>query len=334
MSKKVLHISHHIGCFRDQQYVMERLGFQVTNYKFTDNVFTITKEIADEFWYANVDVFNSFDYILISDTAPLSRTFLQHIDELSAKLVIWICNRFDYGMQAEPEYYTLFKSATHHKNVKIVPSTFFEKVWCLKNGIDILNTEVINPLGKHSNDDNIPKSNVFSEMYGDYKELPDADVIVPFYRNDTHFFKLADYLQSKNLSVYNGTFHTVDQLKKYSAFVTLPDTFCKWFSFEAIHNNIPVVLPSKRLLSKLCKVPDYLFNVTGYGGAEQLTEDVISLSEWYNPKFNSCRYYFDDVIQIPDIISEIKNTTPEFSNVSAAHENNILNKWIRLYDSF
>ncbi len=334
MSKKLLHISHHIGCLRDQQYILEHLGFEITNYKFTDNVFTITKDIADEFWYANVEVFNSFDYILISDTAPLSRTFLQHIDKLTPKLIIWICNRFDYAMQYEPEYYSLFKSATKNSKVKIVASTFFEKVWCLKNGIDILDAEVITPLGKHTSDVNIPKSNVFVEMYGEPKELPSADVVIPFYRNDNHFFKLADFLRDRDVSVYNGTFHTVDQLKKYTAFVTLPDTFCKWFSFEAIHHNIPVILPSKKLLMEFCKQPDYLFNVTGYGGAEHLTEDLIQLSEWYNPTFADCRYYFDDLEQIPSIISTIKNTVLNFSVISSMYETYIVNKWKALYANF
>ena len=57
---RVLHISHHIGCFRDQQYILNKLGIHVDNYKFTDNVFTITKEIADDFWNKNEDILNSF----------------------------------------------------------------------------------------------------------------------------------------------------------------------------------------------------------------------------------------------------------------------------------
>ena len=329
---KVLHISHHIGCFRDQQYILNKLDIHVDNYKFSDNVFRITKEIADDFWSKNEDLFNSYDYILISDTAPLSRPFLQNIHKLKPKLIIWICNRFDYGMSGDSEYYNLFRESVNNPQVKIAASTFFEKLWCMQYGINIMFNPVINPLGKHDSDFNIPRANVFNEMYGGEKELPDADAFVPFYHNDNRFFQMADYLRSNNLSVYNGTFYSPHQLSKYSAFVTLPDTFCKWFSFESIHNNIPVLLPSVELLMKLSKQGNYLFNITGYGGAEILTEDLAILSEWYNPQLEKCRCYFDSIEEIPNIIQTLKTSgKQDFTKYSQVLEQDILDKWRLIY---
>jgi hypothetical protein len=330
--KKVLHISHHIGCFRDQQYILNKLGLHVDNHKFTDNVFRITKEIADDFWNKNEELFNSYDYILISDTAPLSRPFLQNIEKLNPKLIIWICNRFDYAMLGDIEYYELFRNATNNPKITIVASTLFEKLWCLQHGSNIMFNPVINPLGKHDSDLNIPRANVFNEMYGEAKGLPDADVFVPFYHNDNQFFKMADYLRSNDLSVCNGTFYSPSQLNKYFAFVTLPDTFCKWFSFEAIHNNIPVLLPSVELLMKLSKQGNYLFNITGYLGAEILTEDLAKLSEWYNPKLEKCRYYFDSIEEIPNIIKALKNCDKhDFTKYSTMIESETLDKWKLIY---
>lgn len=335
MNKNILHISHHIGCFRDQQYVLEKLNFSVTNYKFTDNLYTITKDVSKQFWDNNKEIFNEFDYILISDTAPLSRCFLEHINELKPNLIIWICNRFDWAMQSEPEYYELFKHTYKHEKIRVIPSTFFEKIWCLQFGIDILSIKTINPLGKisYKSESNIPTSKFYQNLYGEKNILPDADVIVPFYRNDNHFFKMSNFLKQKNFTVYNGTFNIPSEIKKYKAYVTLPDSFCKWFSFESIHENIPVILPSKKYLLHLAKFHhDYLFNITGYGGAELLTEDLIDLCEWYNPKFNSCRFYFNNFEEIPDIINNINKY--DFSKESAEHENDILNKWKQIYNSF
>ena len=56
MSKNVLHISHHIGCFKDQEYILKKLGYNVTNFKFYDRVFHITKDIANTFWNDNKEV--------------------------------------------------------------------------------------------------------------------------------------------------------------------------------------------------------------------------------------------------------------------------------------
>lgn len=329
---KVLHVSHHIGCFRDQQYVLNKLGMHVDNYKFTDNVFRITKEIADDFWEKNKDIFNSYDYILISDTASLSRPFLQNIEKLKPNLIVWICNRFDYGMSGDNEYYNLFRSAVKNPKVKIVASTFFEKLWCMQYGINIMFNPVINPLGKHESDWNIPRASVFNKMYGEAKGLPDADVFVPFYHNDNKFFNMSKYLRANDIYVFNGTFYSPHQLSKYKAFVTLPDTFCKWFSFEAIHNNIPVILPSAKLLLKLSKQSNYLFNITGYGGAETLTDDLIQLSEWYNPKLQQCRYYFDDINEIPNIIKTLKQFGKhDFTRYSKVLEQSTLDEWRLIY---
>lgn len=334
MGNKILHISHHIGCFRDQQYILEKLGFEVHNYKFQDNVFTITKTISETFWNNNLEYINSFDYILISDTAPLSRPFLTHLDRLKPKLIIWICNRFDFGMQQETEYYQLLKQHCNNKNVRVIPSTFFEKMWCLQHGINLMFTEVINPLGKHTieQENKIPQAEIYNQWYGRAETLPDADIFVPFYRNDNVFIPLANVLKHLGLNVYNGTFFQVQQLRQYKSVVTLPDTFCKWLSFELIHNNIPAVLPSRKFLLELSKQSNYLFNITGYGGAELLTDDLIKLSEWYNPDFVNCRLYFDKFEDIPSIVNNIGpcNFTKESNN----HEKTILSKWKKVYESF
>ena len=72
---KVLHLSHHYGCLKDHQYVCDKLGLDLTNKLSIWNdiikrdVYRITKEIADSTWKEHKDYFNSFDFIITSDTA-------------------------------------------------------------------------------------------------------------------------------------------------------------------------------------------------------------------------------------------------------------------------
>lgn len=337
--KKILHISHHYGCFRDQDYVLHTLGLEVTNYKFTENLYQITKEVSDSFWYQNKEILNSFDYILTSDTAGLSRIFLEHIDELKPKLVIWICNRFDVVMNDEPVFYELFKQHINHPNVRVVPYTFFEKMWCLMKGIDISFTEVITPIGKelpNPNSDgwyNLPNSQWYNETYG-ASNPHDAELLVTGYRNDHFFMPLGNTLRNLGVSVYDGTFPHISAVKRYKGMCTLPDAFSKFLTFETIQHNIPVILPSKAFLHHLCHQPDYLFNVTGYGGAELMTEDLIALCEWYKPEFNSCRFYFNAFEEIPEIVKSINKDTVDYSAIGLQHENEMLTKWLKVYDSF
>lgn len=338
MTKQILHISHHIGCFRDQEYILNKLGFEVTNHKFYDDVFQITKEIADDFWENHKDQLNDFDYILTSDTAPLSRIFLENQEEFTSKLVIWICNRFDYRMESETRYYKLFSKAEENPNIKIVPYSYFEKVWCSQKGTNLMNHQHIKPCGINISDyeENIPEAEYFQKMYGKENELPDADVIIPIYHNDNIFFKMKDFLSEKNIQAYNGGFKTIDQLKKYKAFVTMPDAFSKFLCFELIHAHIPAVLPSKDFFYELSKRPNYFFNIWGSGGANLLEKDWIDWCEWYDPELVKCRFYFDSFDEIPEIIQSIdkESMKHDFDKCSKYLETNSLSLWKDFYEKF
>jgi hypothetical protein len=336
-SVKILHISHHLGCFKDQEYILNKLGYKVTNLKFYDRVFTITKDIADSFWKEKKEELNSYDYILTSDTAPLSRIFLENQNEFKSKLIIWICNRFDYNMEKETDFYKLFSKAEENKNIKIIPYTHFEKVWCEHKGI-ILKNDTIRPNGNTIGDHdlNIPNINFYKNEYRATEELPDADVIVPIYYNDNIYFKLSDYLRNKNIKVYNGGFISLHQLKKYKGFVTLPDAFSKFLAFELIHAGIPAILPSKKFLFDLSRTSGYFFNIWGSGGATLLQPEMIDWCEWYDPRLKKCRFYFDAFDEIPDIVNNINvNTMKEnFINASNILEQDSLNNWNKLYNTF
>jgi len=338
MKKEVLHISHHIGCLRDQEYVLHKLGFDVTHHKFYDGVFKITEEIANDFWNNHKDQLNQFDYILTSDTAPLSRIFLENQKDFKSKLVIWICNRFDYNMESESKFYNLFREAELNSNIRIVPYSYFEKIWCLQKGIDIMNHQHIPPLGKNLSvvKSTVPETEYFSEMYGNQIELPDADVIVPIYHNDNHFFNMSEFLKSKGISVYSGGFRTISQIQKYKAFVHMPDAFSKFLCFELIHANIPAILPSKKFLYQLSKQPNYFFNIWGSGGANLLEEDWIDWCEWYDSKLTNCRFYYDSFDEIPSIIKSIdKNKMKSDFNESSKYlEDSTLEKWKTFYSDF
>lgn len=338
MTKEILHISHHVGCFRDQHYILKELGFEVTNHKFYDGVFTITEDIANRFWKDHKDQLNDFDYIITSDTAPLSRIFLENQDEFVGKLVIWICNRFDYRMESEKRFYELFSRSEENPNIKIVPYSYFEKIWCNNRGTNIMNHEHISPCGINlaEYEKDIPETPYFEEMYGEKNELPDADVIVPIYHNDNNFFQMSDFLRQNGVSVYNGGFRSVEQLKKYKAFVHMPDAFSKFLCFELIHANVPVILPSKKLLFKLSKQPNYFFNIWGSGGADLLQEEWIDWCEWYDPELSNCRFYYDSFEEILEIINSIDKQVmnSNFDKGSNYLYNKVISKWKNFYSNF
>lgn len=327
---KVLHISFHSGCFKDQHSILNILGFQVTNLPFYPGAYTVSRDIASTFWNQHRELINSHDYVLVSDTSAITRCILQHMDEFKSKLVIWICNRFDYAMWHEPEFYELFNRYKDHPQVRVACYTFWEKIWCLKRGIDVLSAPVITPLGKALGD-TIPEGESPCHSWKE-AESEQKEMIVPGYRNDV---LLGQSLKAKELSVYHGKFKNVAELYGFKAYITQPDAMSKLFVFESLHAGIPVVLPSISRLLELSK-GDYLFNLTGHGGGSMLTEDLAKLCEWYNPEHKSVRFYFESEEDIPEIVKSIDRDklAPYFKDIAANLENSVLNKWKTLYDGF
>ena len=327
---KILHISHHIGCMRDHAYIYNKLGFEFEFWKFPKGLFYITKDIANSIWNERKDYFNKFDYIVTSDTAPLSRIFMENIQELKPIIIVWICNRFDYNMERDMSFYQIFnKIANENKDkFKIIPYSDFEKVWCNVRGIkDILNT--ITPIGINPIELDY-KIDCLNDLQNSYTEDPNAKnsyknttelegkIFIPIYGNDNLFYNLKEILTSNNIEVFNGGYKHSTDLKFCKGLVTFPDAFSKLITFETIQNEVIVFLPSVEYLIKLHPTNNnntkYWFNCPiGY-----LNTDLIKYCEWY--RYENCRIYFDS---IEDLITKIKNLTDEVIEEKR--------KWCRIY---
>lgn len=130
---KVLHLTFHRGCECEINAIGKELNWDLTTwfipslepfffdgYAKGNALYNIGHKRAEKIWNLHKDYFELFDVILTSDTAPLSRIFLQN--GWKKPLIIWICNRIDYSDNAsldcefpDDEYYNLLKKATLQK---------------------------------------------------------------------------------------------------------------------------------------------------------------------------------------------------------------------------
>jgi len=327
---KVLHISHHVGCMRDHAYIYNELGINSEFYKFTKGLFKITSEIANNIWKNKKDYFNSFDYIVTSDTAPLSRIFMENYNELKPKVIVWICNRFDYSMENDKSYYDIFRkiSNDHNDIFKIIPYSDFEGQYCKsRNILSFLHT--ITPIGINIKelDYKIDGLEIFKESYikdSNAKEIYTVEndllnkMFIPIYQNDNLFFNLKQIFEENNIKYFNGGYNHISDLKLCKGFVTFPDAFSKLITFETIQQEIIVFLPSEKFLIELHPTRNnnksYWFNCPfGF-----LNKELIRFCEWY--RYKECRIYFDS---INELILKIRDLTPEIINEKK--------KWCRIY---
>lgn len=338
--KKVLHLSHHYGCMKDHQYVCNELGLDLTNKLSIWNQiierdhYVISKDYANAVWEAEKDYFNTFDYVITSDTAPLSRIFLQNINEFKGQLIVWVCNRFNYDMQGDSDYHSLFSQAVGMDNVRVIPYTEFERVWAKHFGVNIIE-EVVRPIGYSidaplSEEEDL-KLIGFGGDYGD--ELKGGDVLVSRYHNDTIFQDTVKLFDSYDLVAdvckYRGYSGLVELAKKYQVYFILPEQYSKLAAFEMMGIGLPVILPSEDFIFKLSRQSNYWF---GSG----LYKDTVSICEWYNEYFDKFAIYIDDFSEIPEafntVISHKEQICAIMAECSQAHKEKTLQQWRKIYN--
>jgi hypothetical protein len=322
---KILHISFHNGCHNEITFVMDKLKHKLFFLPFDDGTkgkYNIGHERAEKYWNEHKDYFNKFDLIITSDTAPISRVFLQN--GWTKPLIIWINNRFDYTDQAtndcnfpDDEYYNLFREAVNMENVKIIGYTEFENYYCREiRGIDIGNN-VIKPIGC--------VSDVYNNKNLTKIEFKSDTVFVGPYHNDNIMMNLTNKLKELNIPVYNGRFNGPYDLAEFRCVVHIPYAWSNYSLFEGIQSGIVYFIPSKDFLIKLKKDKDFFWS-------PPYSDDNLHLAEWYNDENKDCFVYFRnwDDLKIKIFTTNYVKKKEYLKKFGEEHKNKMLELWSQL----
>jgi len=318
---KVLHLSFHTGCINDLKYVLDSLNIENEYFTIKDYgelTYNITHTRAEELWNKYNDYFNKFDCIITSDTAPLSRIFLQN--NWNKKLIIWICNRFDYAHRVygekfpDQEYYNLIYEATKKENMHIIGYAPFENYYCYKyRNIDIGNN-IIYPCGG------------ISKVYKSKERSDISDTIfVGMYHNDNTMLKLSDKLNELDIKNYNGRYDGPFDLKNYKAVVHFPYAWANLAFYEALFLGIVYFVPSLKFLL------ENINNNFWFQDKYALFEDIRThqFIDWYNPRYKDCIIYFNSWEELKYKIenTNYKEHKEKLKQMSNIHINEMLSKW-------
>lgn len=329
---KVLHLTFHRGCAQQVQAIAQNLSLDLTTWyvpdlppRFFDGyaegnaLYNIGHTRAEKIWQLHSAFFHQFDLIFTSDTAALSRIFLQNNSPIP--LIIWICNRFDYHDTSsldctfpDPEYYQLLKSARRLPHVAVIANTAFEHAYARFKGVDT-GSLVIQPIGP-----------ITSKEGGDHPSHPARQEIfyLPHYHNEHLFIDLSQHLIQRGIPNYCGRHNGLGDLAEYKGIIHLPYSWSTIALFENIAMGIPYFIPSKAFLNQLLsrnnywhQEADFLFN-----------KKMIHLSEWYNEDHKHLFTYFDsweDLVVKVDTCSyaQKREVIKKFAN---QHQQTILTK--------
>ncbi len=343
---KVLHLGFHPGCAQDFEYVAQQLSLDLTTILITRqpagwfdggptnfSVYNIGHTRAKKVWDKHKELFEQFDVIVTSDTAPLSRIFLQN--GWKKPLVIWICNRFDYYDAAsldcqfpDQEYYQLFRNAIHQPNVTVVGYTPYEHFYAQQKNV-YTGTLTIKPCAEPKNDVNqgaIPQNMQQSSIPKTVKKS--ETFFIPPYHNDTIFCDLAGICRNLGISVYRGRYNGPGDLKDFKGIIHLPYAWSNLALFENLANGLPYFIPSEKFVLELSRMGNYFFS--------NLSAITIKYSEWYLPEHKDIFVYFDSW---QDLAYKIKTTDygalrKRMKTFSENHRSSMLNKWSSVFAKY
>ncbi len=328
----ILHLSFHKGCISNFQEVSRELGLELTTWNPLSSyqslhrflgtqdeppmaVYNMTHERAERVYHANKTYFESFDLIITSDTAPLSRIFLQN--GWHKPLIIWICNRFNYcvgpgsekGLDAE--YYDLFRAAMKMPNVKIVSYTHFEQYFAALYGVDIRGP-IIKPIGTQEGN--------FSSAIPAHIQKAKTIFIYPGFPgcNKEELAYIQKQCSFLGFATYSGKYNGPDDLKDFKGVIYFPYQASNIALFENIQRGVIHFVPSERFISELIKEeePVYYWHEPYY-------------CEWYLGEHRDIFIYFDSWADLQKKVattnySEMKKRVQSFAQY---HRREMLEKW-------
>lgn len=321
---KVLHLSFHTGCQNEIKSVCEQLGITDLTYrKFDDgittncNIYNVGHDRAELAWEKYKDFYNSFDIIITSDTAPISRTFLQN--NFEKRLIILVCNRFDYAHQPvdcnfpDKEYYDLIRSAKDRPNVRIAGYTPFENYYAkhIRN-VDIGDI-VLKPVGNVSSVYN----NNFIETPVDNKK---NTLFIPPYHNDKSC-NVEEHLNTLGIPCYIGRYRGPLDLVNFKGVVHIPYAWSNLALFEALSLGIIYFIPTERFLLELSH--------HNFFWSPPFRKEVLHLSEWYHADHKELFVFFDSW---EDLAVKINSTNfdeirSKMKDFYSKHKETHLNQW-------
>jgi len=290
------------------------------------NVYNISHKRAQKVWNCHKDYFNQFDLIVTSDTAPLSRIFLQN--NWKKPLIVWVCNRFDYHHEVDmdcefpdPEYYYLINKAATMDNVKIISYTDYEHLYARNKGV-YLGEKVIKPIG-------LQEKRIGPEFKSKIpKQINKKETIFisPRLYGGKNYAYIKANLEKQGISHFCGKYNGPEDLKEFKGVLFFPYQASNISLFENFQRGIVQFVPSETFLKEKRATNELQIPFVWY------SQEIVC--EWYNKENRDYLIYFNSW---EDLQYKIKNTDYEYMRkkiraFGKKHRETMLQRWKKVFN--
>ena len=290
-------------------------------------LYRFTEGRARCLWTSNgwADRLAEYDLVIVADTAPLAWPLLiaRWPEAAAAKvaasqprrpsLLLWVCNRFDYGAVGDAVYYDAIRDLAHNPSVAVVSSAAFEWRYAKHvRGVEFPSPAVLRPAGLFSRHDPPPADPVPATL-----DRSSSFFVLP--KVNEARLGLAAALAGRGVPVWTPGVWPGGMQKwggpaavaGFRAAVHVPYAPTTFALFEHASAGLLTFIPSARLLLRLYRSRGLFFQATAHDfvttgdGTGELSEAMLSATEWYDAANADCFIEFDS---LDDLHAKLKVT--------------------------
>jgi hypothetical protein len=295
-----LHLTSHIGTTKNIQNVFKFLNIEnkLITKKCINNSYYYSEPIANKIWEYYSDKLNNINVIIFTDTSMIARPFLQNIDKHNCLLIVYITNRFDWGIWGfkDEEYYKLYSELSNNKRVIFCADNNYDQYYAMSYNIKFMYEDSIKLTPLITN--NI-KEHIIDKFF--------------IYNRGTHIKNYKKYLKENEIN-YDLFGEGYDRYKdnehicEYKGFIHLPYQTNIQSLWENLGYFIIYYIPSKNFITELINDPNSWYYWEEKNRPYDMLIKSIELSEWYNPDNQELFEYFDSWTDLKNKI-QINNQT-------------------------
>jgi hypothetical protein len=297
---KTLHLTSHRGTRQNIVNVFNYLNVRETLVTESSvcNSYYITKEKADEIWKHYKNRLNDYNCLFFTDTSMVARPFLQNIDDHNLFIIVYITNRFDWGIFGfkDQEYINLYSKLSNHERVFFCADNNYDQYYATQNKISFFYNSRISLTPKLSQETHLYKKSTFF-VYDRGTNFLDYKQILENYEIQYELFgqKYQQYRDTEHICEYKGIIHLPYQTNIQSL-------------WENLGYYIIYFIPSKKFIKELIARESWYYWEEKHK-SKDIFEKSIELAEWYIDDNKNLFEYFDSW---EELALKTKNITHEY----------------------
>lgn len=319
-----LHLTSHVGTIKNIENVFKFLNIEnkLITQKCINNSFYYNEKTANEIWDYYSDKLDGISVLIFTDTSMIARPFLQNIEKHNCLIIVYITNRFDWGIWGfrDDLYYNLYTEMSNHNRVVFCADNNYDQYYALTHNIKFLY------------EDSIKLTPLITEnmiVYNKNKFF--------IYNRGTQINNYENYLKTRNIEydLYGegfDRFKNNESICEYKGFIHLPYQTNIQSLWENLGYFIIYFIPSKTFITELITQDNSWYYWEERNRPYELLMKSITLSEWYNEDNQELFEYFeswDDLkYKIENITHEyIINKKQKIKNFIENNNNSNIQKW-------